>query len=97
MNRDEVLDLLQAHKKILSQRFGVSALTLFGSIARDQAKDDSDVDILVRFGGPATSKAYFGVQFYLEDLLGRPVDLVTDKALRAEFRPYVEREAINVL
>ena len=36
------------------------------------------------------------MQFYLEDLLGRPVDLVTDKALRAELRPYVEREAVNV-
>jgi predicted nucleotidyltransferase len=39
---------------------------------------------------------YFGVQFYLEDLLGRPVDLVTAKALRAELRPYVEREATYV-
>ena len=35
-------------------------------------------------------------QFYLEDLLGRPVDLVTDKALRPELRPYIEREAIHV-
>ena len=52
---------------------------------------DSDIDILVRFDRPGTSKAYFGVQFYLEDLLGHPVDLVTEKALRAEFRPYVER------
>jgi predicted nucleotidyltransferase len=54
------------------------------------------VDILVAFDGPATSERYFGVQFYLEDLLGRPVDLVTDKALRPELRPYVEREAVHV-
>ena len=54
------------------------------------------MDILVRFDGPATSKSYFGVQFYIEDLLGHPVDLVTDKALRSEFRPYVEREAVDV-
>ena len=96
MNRDEVLDVLRTHKSALAQRFGVSELTLFGSFARDQAKDDSDIDILVSYDEPATSKAYFGVQFYLEDLLGRQVDLVTDKALREEFRPYVEREAINV-
>ena len=96
MNRDEVLDMLRAHKQILSQRFGVSELTLFGSVARDQANDGSDVDILVSYYKPATSKTYFGVQFYLEDLLGCQVDLVTDKALRKEFRPYVEREAINV-
>ena len=96
MNRDEVLEVLRTHKSILAQRFGVSELTLFGSVARDQANDDSDVDILVSYDKPATSKAYFGVQFYLEDLLGRQVDLVTDKALRKEFRLYVEREAINV-
>ena len=96
MNRDEVLNLLRAHKAILTQRFGVTEFALFGSTARGQSTDGSDVDILVRFDRPTTSKAYFGVQFYLEDLLGRPVDLVTDKALRAELRPYVEREAVNV-
>ena len=96
MNRHTVLNLLRAHKAILSQRFGVTDLALFGSFARDQAADDSDVDILVRFDGPATSKRYFGVQFYIEDLLDRRVDLVTNKALRAEFRPCVEREAVNV-
>ena len=56
----------------------------------------SDVDVLVSFDGPATSERYFGVQFYLEDLLGRPVDLITKKALRAELRPYIEREAVRV-
>ena len=96
MTRDEILTLLRAHKATLSQRFGVVELALFGSVVRDRAGKDSDVDILVRFDGPATSKRYFGVQFYIEDLLGRPVDLVTDKALRAELRPYVEREAVNV-
>lgn len=48
------------------------------------------------FDGPATSERYFGVLFFLEDLLGRPVDLVTDKALRAELRPYVEQSLIDV-
>ena len=96
MNRDEVLKVLRAHKAILAQRLGVTNLALFGSVARNEMSDDSDIDILVRFDGPATSKAYFGAQFYLEDLLGHPVDLVTDKALRVELRPYVAREAINV-
>ena len=96
MNRDEVLDMLRTHKPTLVERFGVKELALFGSFARDQATDGSDVDILVRFDGPATSRSYFGVQFYIEDLLGRRVDLVTDKALRSELRPYVEREALNV-
>ena len=96
MNRDDVLALLREHKETLTQRFGVVELALFGSIARDKAEEESDVDILVRFDGPASSKRFFGVQFYIEDLLGRPVDLVTARALRKELRPFVEREAIDV-
>lgn len=96
MNRDEVLNVLRAHKPILSQRFGVTELALFGSFARDQAKDTSDVDILVRFDTPLNWQRYFGAQNYLEDLLGRPVDLATDQDLRVEIRPYVEREVIDV-
>jgi len=74
----------------------VAELALFGSFARDQATESSDIDILVGFEGPATSESYFGVQFYLEDLLDRSVDLVTTKALRPRFRPYVEREAVHI-
>lgn len=96
MTRNEILHLLQKHKATLSERFGVTALALFGSVARNQASADSDVDILVHFSGPTTSKNYFGTQFYLEDLIGRPVDLATDKAVRPELRPYVKREAIHV-
>ena len=88
--------MLDAHKATLSERFGVTDLALFGSTARDTAREGSDVDILVSFDGPASSKRYFGVQFYIEDLLGCPVDLVTDKALRPELRPYVEKDAIHV-
>ena len=96
MNRDEVLDVLREHKATLEQRFGVSELALFGSFARDQATDDSDVDVLVRFDVPPNWQRYFGAQGYLEDLLGRPVDLATNQDLRVEIRPYVEREVINV-
>jgi uncharacterized protein len=96
MQRDQVIRLLTEHKPVLVQRFGVTKLALFGSVARNSARLDSDVDVLVDFDGPATTDRYFGVQFYLEDLLGRNVDLVTEKALRARLRPYVEREAIHV-
>ncbi len=92
----ETLKLLQAHKARLARDFGVIDLALFGSAARDDAGPDSDIDILVAFDGPATSRRYFGVQFYLEDLLGLPVDLVTDKALRPELRPVVEKQAVHV-
>ena len=96
MNRQKILDLLEEHKAILAQRYGVRDLALFGSSARGTARENSDIDVLVSFDGPATSQRYFGLQFYLEDLLGRPVDLLTDKALRPELRPYIKRGAIHV-
>lgn len=96
MDRAHTLELLARSKPILAARHGVTRLALFGSAARDTAHPGSDLDILVAFAGPATADRYFGVQFYLEDLLGRPVDLVTDKALRPELRPFVERDARDV-
>jgi len=96
MNKQRVIELLAHSKPELQARFGVVRLALFGSRARDEATNVSDIDILVAFEGPATSKRYFGVQFYLEDLFNCPVDLVTEKALRPELRPYIEQEQINV-
>lgn len=96
MQKDKVMTLLDAHKATLSERFGVTGLALFGSTARDAAGEGGDVDILVSFDGPATSKHYFGVQFYLEDLLGCSIDLVTDKALRPELRPYIEKDIVHI-
>jgi uncharacterized protein len=96
LDRTQVLKLLTQHKTVLAQLFGVTDLALFGSTVHNTARPDSDVDVLVAFDGPATSARYFGVQFYLEDLLGCPVDLVTDKALRPELRPYITKEALHV-
>lgn len=96
MEKQHVLKLLRRVKPDLQAQYGVTSLALFGSTARDDASVDSDIDILVAFDGPATSKRYFGVQFYLEDLLDCAVDLVTEKALRPELRSYIERERINV-
>ncbi|MDZ4722270.1 MAG: nucleotidyltransferase family protein [Roseiflexaceae bacterium] len=96
MNRIQAIELLTQSKAALSQRYNVTRLALFGSTARNAAKMSSDIDILVAFDRPATSERYFGVQFYLEDLFGCPVDLVTEKALGEELRPFIEREVVNV-
>ena len=97
MRSTEVLDQLKAHMPEMKERFGVRDLVaLFGSTSRATAEAESDIDLLVAFDGPATSERYFGLQFYLEDLFERPVDLVTDKALRPELRPFVEQTAIHV-
>lgn len=96
MERDLILTQLRLSKPYLAERYRLVSLALFGSVSRGTASADSDIDILVDFDGPATSERYFGVQFHLEDQLGRPVDLVTEKALRNELRPLVERDAIHV-
>ena len=95
-NRTQILAVLADSRQEIATRYGVERLALFGSAARDELGASSDVDVLVEFAGPATFNAYMDLKFYLEDLLGRPVDLVTDKALRRELRPYVEKEMIRV-
>ena len=93
LQRSTVMRLLQQERGFLTREYGVTKLALFGSFGRDSAEIGSDVDILVKFDGPAKSKRYFGVLFHLEDLFGRPIDLVTEKALRPELRPHIESEA----
>lgn len=95
MGRNQALALLRQHKAALVQQFAVSDIAIFGSTARDEASDTSDIDILVRFDGPTTTEGFFGLQFYLEDLFDCRIDLVTDQALRKEFRAHVEQEAIH--
>lgn len=96
MDRQKALSLLNKNKQMLHDKYGVTSLALFGSTVRGEARSDSDVDVLIDFDGPATSGRYFGVQFFLEDLFGNPVDLVTTKALRPELQPYIESEAVYV-
>lgn len=96
MRRDEALAILAAQLDELRQRFGASSLALFGSVARDQAGPDSDVDILVEFEGSVGVDQFMGLKLCLEDLLGRPVNLATLETLKPRLRSYVEREAIRV-
>ncbi len=96
MRRDEALRLLIEARPEMVERFGVKRLRLFGSTARDEAREDSDVDVLVEFERPATFDGYFGLMHFLEDRLGVSVDLVTEKGLKERVRPHVEKDAIHV-
>lgn len=95
MRRDDVLRILRAHTAEL-RGFGVKSLRLFGSVARDEAADGSDVDLLVGFEKPPGFSSFMKLRIFLEDLLGARVDLVTETGLRDRVRPYVEKEAIRV-
>jgi uncharacterized protein len=76
--------------------FGVSSLALFGSVARDEATETSDLDFLVEFEGSATFDRYMDLKFFLEDLFNKPVDLVTKKSLKFQITETVLAEAIDV-
>lgn len=95
MSRHYVIKALSAQKAEF-RRLGVASLSLFGSASRDEEGPESDIDVLVTFTDPMTFDRYMDVKLFIEDLLGRRVDLVTEDALRPELRKTVEREAIRV-
>lgn len=94
MKRDEVLAIIAAHREQL-QEMGVKSLNLFGSVARDEARPDSDVDFLVEFNRPGGLFQLLQVQYYLEDILGSSVDLGTQDALREHLREPVLKDLIH--
>jgi hypothetical protein len=71
-------------------------MALFGSTARGEAHDQSDLDVLVEFDVTPTLDVFIGLKFFLEDHIGRRIDLVTPDALKPRMRPVVEREAVDV-
>jgi hypothetical protein len=96
MTRTEVFKTLADQREKLKD-FSVKSLSVFGSVARDQALEHSDVDVLVEFeeGAPIGLFAFIRLKLFLEDLLGREVDLATRESLRVELRERILREAIH--
>jgi predicted nucleotidyltransferase len=84
--REDILGRLARHRADLT-RFRVASLALFGSAARSDLGTESDVDMLVTFAGPATFDGYMDLKAFLEDLLGRKMDLVTSGALKPASDP----------
>jgi len=93
MTCQEILDLIRSNQSELASK-GVESLAIFGSIARGEANIDSDVDMLVSFNQAIGLFDFIRVKLYLENLIGRSVDLVTADALRTEMRDDILAEAI---
>ena len=96
MNRAMILDLLNKHRDEFMHRFGARHLALFGSAARDELREDSDIDVLVGFEGPATFDRYVGLKDYLEDLFGAKVDLATEAMIKPRLRRHIEKDLLRV-
>jgi len=96
MDRQTILDRLNAEAPGLRKKYGVKSLSVFGSMARGDDHEGSDVDVLVTFDGPATFRRFMGLKLDLEELFGRRVDLLTPKCLGPEMEVEIEREAILV-
>jgi predicted nucleotidyltransferase len=95
MDASTVIQMLGRESGILRDRFGVKSLGLFGSLARGEASSRSDIDILVEFDTPSFDH-YMDLKFYLEERLGRPVDLVLKGSLKPALRERILREVRNV-
>jgi uncharacterized protein len=95
MKTERVRSILNAHQDEL-HALGVSSLEIFGSVARNEALANSDVDFLVEFSIEASLFDLFRVRHYLEDLLGCNVDLGTFDALREHLREPVLKDVIRV-
>ncbi|MBW8016042.1 MAG: nucleotidyltransferase family protein [Planctomycetes bacterium] len=90
----EAVDILQAHLERINS-FGVRHLSIFGSVARNACGPESDVDIVVEFAH--TTYAHFkGLKAYLEDILGRKVDLVTQPSVKGRFAEEIKGELVDV-
>lgn len=89
------LALLRQHGPVLQKRFGVAKIGIFGSFARGEERPESDIDVLVAFRkGEKTFDNFMGIKFYLEDLYGRKVDLVTEAALKPLIRDPILAEVV---
>ena len=93
LRRDDILTALRNGRSLLDA-FGVARLSLFGSFARDEGRDDSDVDLLVEFNRPIGLFEFVRLQRQLGELVGHQVDLVTPAALKPQLRDKILHEAV---
>ena len=96
LSRERILRILQEEKPLLSTRFGVERIALFGSYAADAANEQSDIDLVVHLNRPLGLN-FFGLANYLEEKFGYPVDLITHHSLQQSVtNPRRARIAANI-
>ena len=95
MNRSQVLAILQMHLPTI-EAMGVRSLALFGSVARDEALPESDIDFAVEFIAPTTFDGYMNLKILLEDTLGEDIDLVPIQSMKPEVKATMQKDIYYV-
>jgi len=95
VDSEKIVDFLKRNKNEIERRFTVKRIGLFGSFLHGSADDQSDIDILVELAQPSLDH-YMDLKFFLEDQLGRSVDLVLADSLKPRLRPIIASEAVYV-
>jgi hypothetical protein len=93
---NEVKEVVRQHSEVLSERYGVSVVGIFGSYVRGEEKAGSDIDLLADILKPISLLELVGAELYLSEVLGLKVDLVPKRSLRAELKEAILKEAVAV-
>lgn len=94
MTLSEAKKLISTHNQEL-KKLGVKSILIFGSVARNQARPSSDIDLLVEFSKPVSLFEFLEIKEFLERILKVRVDLVTEPALKAPLKEKILKEAIR--
>ncbi len=96
LDRQEICSLLAERKDEIQRLYGVTRIGLFGSFSRGEQREDSDIDIVVELESANVFRAFFGLKYYLERLLGKPVDLGLEHTLKPMVRDQVGQDILYV-
>ena len=94
MTQKKVLEILKKEKEIIAKKYGVNTIAIFGSFARGENKESSDIDIVVDM--PSSFENFFDLKYYLEEKLNKKVDLIKKKNLRAFIKKSIQKELLYV-
>ena len=95
-NTLQILQILKSKKETLETKYAVSELALFGSYARGDFNEQSDIDILIDFNSSIDGFDYIKIAHELEDAFQYKIDLVSRKGINAKYLPFVEKKLIHV-
>lgn len=98
MTLEQIKDKIQSHRSELQQRYQAERIGVFGSHIRGEAREDSDVDVLVEFSDQATLSlfGFIELEHDLENLLGKEVDLVSKPALKPRIGEQILQEVVYI-